>query len=136
MIMFLTHVFLLSQSLFATDQWVDHFQEGVGTLIDTMPPMRFLVVVPPVIRFIRSIDFSDWLVSVQVSCAGAQAPVMLLINAVIISGAVLVIGSQLHTMLALALVPTMDLVRDKRSEERRVGKACVSKCRSRWSRYH
>src|SRR3546814_17687740 len=23
-----------------------------------------------------------------------------------------------------------------RSEERRVGKACVSKCRSRWSRYH
>src|SRR3546814_12883545 len=24
----------------------------------------------------------------------------------------------------------------KRSEERRVGKECVSKCRSRWSRYH
>src|SRR3546814_11156036 len=23
-----------------------------------------------------------------------------------------------------------------KSEERRVGKACVSKCRSRWSRYH
>src|SRR3546814_9497397 len=23
-----------------------------------------------------------------------------------------------------------------RSEERRVGKACVSKCRSRWSQYH
>src|SRR3546814_17357102 len=26
--------------------------------------------------------------------------------------------------------------REVRSEERRVGKACVSKCRSRWSPYH
>src|SRR3546814_1700446 len=25
---------------------------------------------------------------------------------------------------------------DRRSEERRVGKECVSKCRSRWSPYH
>src|SRR3546814_15902061 len=25
---------------------------------------------------------------------------------------------------------------EQRSEERRVGKECVSKCRSRWSRYH
>src|SRR3546814_9644179 len=25
---------------------------------------------------------------------------------------------------------------DRRSEERRVGKECVSTCRSRWSRYH
>src|SRR3546814_6489317 len=28
------------------------------------------------------------------------------------------------------------LRRDDRSEERRVGKECVSKCRSRWSPYH
>src|SRR3546814_6695575 len=28
------------------------------------------------------------------------------------------------------------LVDDDRSEERRVGKECVSKCRSRWSPYH
>src|SRR3546814_5591844 len=27
-------------------------------------------------------------------------------------------------------------IRDKRSEERRVGKECVSTCRSRWSPYH
>src|SRR3546814_21171758 len=27
-------------------------------------------------------------------------------------------------------------VRNNRSEERRVGKECVSKCRSRWSPYH
>src|SRR3546814_15707219 len=26
--------------------------------------------------------------------------------------------------------------KEKRSEERRVGKECVSTCRSRWSRYH
>src|SRR3546814_20483247 len=28
------------------------------------------------------------------------------------------------------------LLRDPRSEERRVGKECVSTCRSRWSPYH
>src|SRR3546814_3335717 len=28
------------------------------------------------------------------------------------------------------------IVRDSRSEERRVGKECVSTCRSRWSPYH
>ena len=29
-----------------------------------------------------------------------------------------------------------ELFKDKRSEERRVGKECASKCRSRWSPYH
>src|SRR3546814_17934831 len=29
-----------------------------------------------------------------------------------------------------------DFVNDNRSEERRVGKECVSTCRSRWSPYH
>src|SRR3546814_13648984 len=29
-----------------------------------------------------------------------------------------------------------DAIRAVRSEERRVGKECVSTCRSRWSRYH
>src|SRR3546814_14153788 len=37
-------------------------------------------------------------------------------------------------------VPTLkflaDLLRRHRSEERRVGKECVSTCRSRWSPYH
>src|SRR3546814_15034133 len=28
------------------------------------------------------------------------------------------------------------IMRDDRSEERRVGKECVSTCRSRWSQYH
>src|SRR3546814_14803819 len=36
---------------------------------------------------------------------------------------------------AAAAVSCQDLLRD-RSEERRVGKECVSTCRSRWSRYH
>src|SRR3546814_15721443 len=32
--------------------------------------------------------------------------------------------------------PEGNLVYRKRSEERRVGKECVSTCRSRWARYH
>src|SRR3546814_20369290 len=32
--------------------------------------------------------------------------------------------------------PADERVRRARSEERRVGKECVSTCRSRWSRYH
>src|SRR3546814_16395961 len=32
--------------------------------------------------------------------------------------------------------PEEGVVREKRSEERRVGKECVSKCRSRWAPYH
>src|SRR3546814_10782501 len=35
-----------------------------------------------------------------------------------------------------ALVAAIEAVADDRSEERRVGKECVSKCRSRWSPYH
>src|SRR3546814_13199735 len=30
----------------------------------------------------------------------------------------------------------LDAKKSERSEERRVGKVCVSKCRSRWSPYH
>src|SRR3546814_15681291 len=32
--------------------------------------------------------------------------------------------------------PQVDALLDQRSEERRVGKECVSPCRSRWSQYH
>src|SRR3546814_19645248 len=42
------------------------------------------------------------------------------------------VGSYLSALNALAL---MDFV-TPRSEERRVGKECVSTCRSRWSPYH
>src|SRR3546814_511479 len=34
------------------------------------------------------------------------------------------------------LVPLPDGLTTRRSEERRVGKECVSTCRSRWSPYH
>src|SRR3546814_13261428 len=34
------------------------------------------------------------------------------------------------------LQPAYAGIRPKRSEERRVGKECVSTCRSRWSTYH
>src|SRR3546814_6545465 len=33
-------------------------------------------------------------------------------------------------------IPMADVTRQYRSEERRVGKECVSTCRSRWSPYH
>ena len=33
-------------------------------------------------------------------------------------------------------VPTREEIATSRSEERRVGKECVSTCRSRWSPYH
>src|SRR3546814_4904261 len=34
------------------------------------------------------------------------------------------------------LLAALASIRDRRSEERRVGKECVSTCRSRWSPYH
>src|SRR3546814_13624281 len=37
---------------------------------------------------------------------------------------------------SLILEPTRELAAQVRSEERRVGKECVSTCRSRWSPYH
>src|SRR3546814_8464972 len=39
-----------------------------------------------------------------------------------------------HDVLSRLLTPTKSAT--KRSEERRVGKECVSTCRSRWSPYH
>src|SRR3546814_6324355 len=40
-------------------------------------------------------------------------------------------ASDAHLLLMVSL-----LLADERSEERRVGKECVSTCRSRWSPYH
>src|SRR3546814_10832863 len=51
------------------------------------------------------------------------------------SGAGQLIGTLILGMTAMAFHPLpFDFVR--RSEERRVGKECVSTCRSRWSPYH
>src|SRR3546814_1633525 len=44
--------------------------------------------------------------------------------------------SSLVTYPELPPVPDAMLYRKSRSEERRVGKECVSTCRSRWSPYH
>src|SRR3546814_14679762 len=38
--------------------------------------------------------------------------------------------------IAKVLIDFVSAHRSRRSEERRVGKACVSTCRSRWSPYH
>src|SRR3546814_16787479 len=37
---------------------------------------------------------------------------------------------------ALTIIPPPRTISSERSEERRVGKECVSTCRSRWSPYH
>src|SRR3546814_2060258 len=43
----------------------------------------------------------------------------------------------IHAFRCQAVVAiAFDLVAERRSEERRVGKECVSTCRSRWSPYH
>src|SRR3546814_11821209 len=43
-----------------------------------------------------------------------------------------------HRVLDIAVAPTVgpNAFTSFRSEERRVGKECVSTCRSRWSQYH
>src|SRR3546814_15298593 len=53
----------------------------------------------------------------------------------------LFLGMFLHSAAAIILVipvvmPLVNLVGIDRSEERRVGKECVSTCRSRWPPYH
>src|SRR3546814_14788580 len=45
-------------------------------------------------------------------------------------------SSDFDKMLAAGLIPTSIVRKGVRSEERRVGKECVSTCRSRWSPYH
>src|SRR3546814_13724610 len=46
------------------------------------------------------------------------------------------VGPRKTIMEAPLLGWKIDTAEDRRSEERRVGKECVSTCRSRWSRYH
>src|SRR3546814_15385174 len=45
-------------------------------------------------------------------------------------------GEYLNERLANEAINWIDSVKETRSEERRVGKECVSTCRSRWSPYH
>src|SRR3546814_19430385 len=45
-------------------------------------------------------------------------------------------GTFLYSTFCQALSAAVERVTMRRSEERRVGKECVSTCRSRWSPYH
>src|SRR3546814_18191010 len=89
---------------------------------------------------------SDWSSDVCSSDLGQDYDVALLFN--IIHGIQPDKNSELLTKVARALVPgglivILDQLADpisgptaRRSEERRVGKECVSTCRSRWSPTH
>src|SRR3546814_11608985 len=46
------------------------------------------------------------------------------------------IGITVRPVVPLPRAASAHLIEDGRSEERRVGKECVSTCRSRWSPYH
>src|SRR3546814_13167989 len=57
---------------------------------------------------------------------GSIGAIIVLLLYFYISSAVLLLGAEMH-----AVIEHMS-----RSEERRVGRECVSTCRSRWSTYH
>src|SRR3546814_7424253 len=46
------------------------------------------------------------------------------------------VGMTRETVDVAALARDIERLQERRSEERRVGKECVSTCRSRWSPYH
>ena len=46
------------------------------------------------------------------------------------------IGRRLNQPIRIALAGTLKAGKSTRSEERRVGKECSFRCRSRWSPYH
>jgi alpha-tubulin suppressor-like RCC1 family protein len=107
---FLTNTFLLSTSFLSPPDWMDRFEDALAKLIDDFPLVWFLVIVAPIMRWIRAIDFTVLMVGVQVTCHGAQAPVLLMTTGVIVIATILVIGSQFHAMAALAFVPMVSLV--------------------------
>src|SRR3546814_4031178 len=44
--------------------------------------------------------------------------------------------NRIACLMSMGIVELLEMIDVDRSEERRVGKECVSKCRSRWSPYH
>src|SRR5690606_30932587 len=81
---FVTNTFLLSTSFLSPPDWVDQFEDALAKLIDAFPLLWFLLVVPPIMRWLRAIDFTVLMVGVQVTCQGAQAPVLLMMTGVIV----------------------------------------------------
>src|SRR3546814_12291802 len=61
---------------------------------------------------------------------------MLKLRVTFIRSVVLILTIQAHPAVALFLISLAQGRNVNRSEERRVGKECVSTCRSRWLPYH
>ena len=72
----------------------------------------------------------------QVTLADVPAIEGLIATSARVLGASDYTTSQIDAALLGAWGVDTELIRDGRSEERRVGKECQSVCRSRWSPYH
>src|SRR3546814_483067 len=92
---------------------------AVGSLREDMPPGRFVIADQFIDRtFAREKSFFGDGIVAHVSMADSVCP-------------------RLSALAAdVARTAGADVMEDRKSEERRVGKACVSTCRARWSPYH
>src|SRR3546814_13641812 len=72
-------------------------------------------------------------VAAAIDAVGARQPARLIITpvAIIAVGIIIAVAGLVAVPVVTAIAPPV-----ARSEERRVGKECVSTCRSRWSPYH
>src|SRR3546814_5078662 len=65
-----------------------------------------------------------------------HAKLLAILIGIIAGAATAALFGRLHGLTPLEAEPAFGLPPFPRSEERRVGKECVSPCRSRWSPYH
>src|SRR3546814_17222780 len=75
--------------------------------------------------------------AIAVGLTTDASPQWVLIGGLLLFGALFAVNSSLHSYLIVSYAKEDGVSLDVgRSEERRVGKECVSTCRSRWSTYH
>src|SRR3546814_7228865 len=105
----------------------DLYTPGIMLIADRYPPERRgaamgWLIASTSLGYALSLVLSGWMVGL----GGYELAFL-----------VTAIGPVLGAAVAwLALRSTPNVVHTHRSEERRVGKECVSTCRSRWSPYH
>src|SRR5690606_37127328 len=110
--LFMTNSYLLSRSFLATPRWFEQWEAAINACIEQLPITLFLAPFVELVKVLEWIDFSQWFAGVEVTCVGAQAPGVFLMDLVIILATVFIIDSQFHTVLALAFAPMTTLLRD------------------------